>query len=131
MRQRAGDLVLGKVCGARRDVVAMGLQPLELLGGYPVAEDVDRLRLALEVRRQLHRDEGVGQVVDLQGAVDRVVVGDRHKVHPGLLGQLVHLGRLGRALGQRQRALDPELRARRRRRVHVHVGPAVLLIAHA
>jgi hypothetical protein len=64
------------------------------LGGDAVAEDVDRLGLALEPRRQLLGDEDVGAVGDLLDAGDRVVIGDRHEVHPATLGQLVDL--LGR-----------------------------------
>ncbi len=89
--QRAGDLALVHVGGAELDVAAVGLQPLVVLGRDPVAEHVHRLRLAAEVRGQLLGDEHVGAVGDLQHAGDRVVVGDRHEVHPAALGQLVDL----------------------------------------
>ena len=124
VRQRAGDLVLVQVLGHLLDVVGVRLQPLVVVGRDAVAEDVDRLGLALEPRRQLLGDEDVGAVGDLLDAGDRVVVGDRHEVHPATLGQLVDLfGRRG-ALGQAERALDPELRELRGGRVAVQVGPA-------
>jgi hypothetical protein len=94
------------------------------LGGDAVAEDVDRLGLALEPRRQLLGDEDVGAVGDLLDAGDRVVIGDRHEVHPATLGQLVDLFGRRRALGQPERALDPELRELRGGRVAVQVDPA-------
>ena len=67
------------------------------------------------------------QVGDRQRAGDRVVVGDRHEVHPAALGELVDLfGRRG-ALGQVQRALDAELRQLRGRRVDMHVCAAMFV----
>ena len=124
VRQRAGDLVLVQVLGDLLDVVGVRLQPVVVVGGDGVAEDVHRLGLGLEPRRQLFGDEHVGAVGDLEHAGDRVVVGDRHEVHPATLGQRVDLlGRRG-ALGQAERALDPELRKLRGGRVAVQVGPA-------
>ena len=60
--QRGGDLVLVQVLGAGLDVVVVGLEPLVVVGGDPVAEDVHGLRLALEPDGQLLGDERVGQV---------------------------------------------------------------------
>ena len=68
VRQRGGDLVLVQILGARLDVVAVGLQPLVIVGRDPVAEDVHGLGLALEPRGQLLGDERVGQVGDRQRA---------------------------------------------------------------
>ena len=59
-----------------------------------------RLGLALEVGRQLLGDEDVGKVGELQRAVDRVVIGDRHEVHPAPLGELIDLLGRGGALGR-------------------------------
>ena len=85
---------------------------------------MDLLGLAAEAGGQLLRDEHVGAVGDGQRAVDRVVVGDRHEVHPAPLGEGVDLlGRRG-ALGQAQRVLDPELGDRGGGRVAVQVDPA-------
>ena len=77
---------------------------------------------------QLLGDEHVGPVGDLQHAVDRVVVGDRHEVHPAPLGELVDLLRRRRALRQAERALDAELRDLRRGRVAVQVRPVVAVM---
>ena len=116
--------MLVQVLGHPLDVVGVRLQPLVVVGGDAVAEDVHSLGLALEPRRQLLGDEDVGAVGDLLDAGDRVVVGDRHEVHLATLGQLVDLfGRRG-ALGQSERALDPELRELRGGRVAMQVGPA-------
>ncbi len=68
-----------------------------------------RLGLAAEAGRELLGDEYVGTVGDLEDAVDRVVVGDRHEVHAAPLGERVDLLGRGRALGQTQGSLDPEL----------------------
>ena len=95
-------------------------------GVMPVAEHVHGLRLAPEAGGQLLGDEHVGPVGDLQHAGDRVVIGDRHEVHPAALGQLVDLLGRRRALGQPERALDAELRELRRGRVAVQVALAVL-----
>ena len=110
MGQGACNLVLAKVGGAGLEIAGMGLQPLVVPGSDPVTEDVNRLGLAGEAGGQLLGDEAVGTVRQLQAAVDRVVVGDRHEVHPAALCQLVYLLRWGRALGQPERALDPQPR---------------------
>ena len=93
----------------RLDVAAVGLQPLVVLWRDPVAEHVHGLGLAAEMRRQLLGDEHVRTAGDLQHAGDRVVVGDRHEVHPSPLGQLIDLLRRRGALGQAGRALHAEL----------------------
>ena len=108
VREGAGDPVLVKVRGTGLDVAGVGLQPLVVSESDPVTEDVNRLGLAGEADGQLLGDEGVGEVLELERPVDRVVIGDRHEVHPPPLGELVDLLRRGRALGQSERALDPE-----------------------
>jgi hypothetical protein len=108
VRERAGDLVLVKVCGAGLDVAGVCLQPLMVPGSDPVAEDVHRLGLAGEASGQLLGDEAIGTAGQLQAAVDRVVVGDRHEVHPPALGELVDLLGRRRALGQAEAALHAE-----------------------
>ena len=65
-----------------------------------------------------------GRCASVERARDRVVVGDRHEVHPAALGELVDLLRLGCALRQVQGTLDSQLRQLGCRRMHVHVGPA-------
>jgi hypothetical protein len=95
-----------------------------VVGGDAVAEDVDRLGLALEPRRQLLGDEDVGAIGDLLDPGDGVVIGDRHEVHPAALGQLVDLLWRRGALGQPERSLDPELGQLRGGRVAVQVDPA-------
>jgi hypothetical protein len=76
--------------------------------GDPVTEDVNRLGLAGEACGQLLGDEAVGTALQLQAAPDRVVIGDRHEVHPPLLGQLVDLLGWSRALGKPERSLHPQ-----------------------
>src|SRR6185437_8991896 len=49
-----------------------------------------------------------GQALELERPVDRVVIGDRHEVHPPPLGELVHLLRRSGALGESETPLDPE-----------------------
>ena len=122
MRQRTGDLVLAQVLGHDLDVARVRLEPHVVVGRDAEAQDVDRLRLAAEARGQLLGDEHVGPVGDLQRAVDRVVVGDRHEVHPATLGERVHRLRRRRTLGQSQGPLDAELRHLRGARVAVQVG---------
>jgi len=101
------------------------LQALVVVGGDPPAEDVDGLRLAAKPGRELLGDEGVVVAAgELQRAVDRVVVGDRHEVHPAALGELVHVLGRGRALRQAQRTLDTELGDHRCGGVAVQVDPA-------
>src|SRR6188768_2705853 len=121
VRKRAGDLVLGKVCGAGLDVAGMRLQPLVVSGSDPVTEDVNRLWLAGKARGQLLGDEAVGTISELETAVDRVVVGDRDEVHPPSLGELVDLLRRRRALGQPQRTLNSEPRELRGGGVAMHI----------
>ena len=55
-----------QVLGAGLDVAGVRLQPLVVVGRDPVAEDVNRLRLAREPGRQLLGDEDVGPVGDLE-----------------------------------------------------------------
>ena len=111
------------------DVVRVRLQPVVVVGRDPVTEHVHGLRLAAEARGQLLGHEDVRPVRDLQHAGDRVVVGDRHEVHPAALGQGVDLfGRRG-ALRQAERALDAELRHLRRRRVAVQVRTAAVHVS--
>ncbi len=126
VRERARDLALVQIGAAQLDVVAVGLQPVVVIGGDPVAEHVHGLRLAAEVGRQLLRDEHVRARGDLAHAGDRVVVGDRHEVHAAPLGELVDLLRRRRALRQPDCPLDAELGLLRRCRVAVHVHPARL-----
>jgi hypothetical protein len=123
VRERAGDVLLAQVLGDLLDGAGVRLQPLVVAGRDPEAEDVHRLRLAREARGQLLGDEHVRAVGDLERAVDRVVVGDGHKVHPAALGQRVDLLGRGRALRQPQRALDSQLGDRGGGRVAVQVGP--------
>ena len=82
------------------------------------------LRLAAEPGGQLLGDEHVRAVGDLEHAVDRVVVGDRHEVHAAPLRELVDLLRRRGALGQPERALHAEPRLLRGGRVAVQVGAA-------
>ncbi len=124
MCQRGCDLAGVQVFGAGLDAVVVSLKPFVVLRRDPVAEDVDRLGLSLEVDGQLLGDEHVGKVRKGKHPVDRVVVGDRDEVHAPALGELVDLAGLGGALGQCQGALNPQLRQLRRRRVHVHIDPA-------
>jgi len=106
--ERAGDLVLVQVGGARLDVAAVRLEPLMVLRRDPEAEDVHGLLLAAEPGGQL-RDERPRQVGDLERSVDGVVVGDGDEVHPARECEPVDLrGRSG-ALGQAEGALDAEL----------------------
>ena len=96
MGQGGRDPVPVQVLSARLDVIVVGLEPLVVGGSDPVAEDVDRLGLALEAHGQFLGDEGVVQVRDRLRARDRVVVGDGDEVHPLALGQFVNLfGRRG------------------------------------
>ena len=88
VRERACDAALGELVGDGLDVAGERLQALVVVGRDPPAEDVDGLRLGAEPGGQLLGDEGV--VVargELQRAVDRVVIGDRHEVHAAPLGE--------------------------------------------
>ena len=130
VRQRARDPVLVQVGGAGLDIAAVGLQPLVVAARDPEAEEVDGLRLSLEPRGQLLRDEDARIVRDLLDAGDGVVIGDRHEVHPATVGELQHLlGRRG-AFRQAERALHAELRALGRGRVTVQVGPGGAVESH-
>ena len=134
VRQRADDAARVEVLGTRLDVAGVGLQPPVVVGRDGVAQHVDRLRLAAEAHRQLLRDEGVGQVGELERAVDRVVVGDRHEVHAAPLRELIDLVRRRRALGEPEGALDAQHRDRGGGRVAVQVdarGPSALLVRRA
>ena len=68
VRERGGDLVLVKVCGAGLDVAGVRLQPLVISGSDPVTEDVHRLGLAGEASGQLLGDEAVGTIGELAGS---------------------------------------------------------------
>ena len=123
VRERAGDLALVQVGGDDLDVAGVRLEPVVVVRRDAEAEHVDALRLAAEGGGQLLRDEHVRPVGDRQDAVDRVVVRDRHEVHPAPLGERVDLlGRRG-ALRQPERALDGEAGDRGRRRVAVQIDP--------
>ena len=98
-----------QVLGARLEVAVVRLQPGVVVGRDPEAEHVDRLRLAPEPGGQLLGDEDVGPIGELEAAVDRVVIGDRHEVHAAPLGELVDLLRRRGALGKAEAALDAEL----------------------
>jgi hypothetical protein len=122
--QRTSDRVAVQVRGALLDVPRVTLEPLVVVGRDPEAEHVHLLRLALEARGQLLGDEHVRPIGDRERAVDRVVIGDRHEVHAAPLRELVHLLRRRGALGQPERALNPEARLLRRGRVAVEVDAA-------
>jgi hypothetical protein len=110
MGERACDLPVVEVLGDRRDVTGALEQPRVVVRRDAVAEDVDLMRLTGEARGQLLGDEHVGPVAQRQRAVDRVVVRDRHEVHPAPLGELVDLLRRRRALRQAERSLHAEPR---------------------
>ncbi len=105
MGQRARDLVVVEVFGARHHVPLMGSETVVIVGRDPVAQHVHGLRLILEPRRQLLGHERVRAVGQRQGAGDRVVIGDRDEVHAPPLGELVHLTGGGGALGHGVRAV--------------------------
>jgi hypothetical protein len=137
VRQRAGDLVVLKVCGAGLYIAGVCLQPLVVSGGDPVTEDVNRLGLAGEASGQLLGDEAIGTAGQLEATVDRVVIGDRDEIHPPTLGQLVDLLGRRRALGQAERALNPQPRKLRGGGVamHIYTGshrrlPALVVSVH-
>jgi hypothetical protein len=123
VRERGDYPPFVDVADARLEVAGAVLERLVVRGRDPVAEDVDRLALAAEPHGELLGDEDVRTVGDLEAAVDGVVIGDRHEVHPPALGELVDLLGGSRALRQAEGPLDPELGDRRGARVAVHVGP--------
>ena len=125
VRERACDLALRKLFGDGLDVAGERLQTLVVLPGDAPAEDVHRLGLAAKPGGELLGDERVLVAVGkLERAVDRVVIGDRHEVHPAALGEVIDLLRRCRALRQAERALHAELGHRRGGRVAVQVDPA-------
>jgi hypothetical protein len=109
MCQGAGDLVGVQVLRAGLDVAVVLLQPGVIVRGDPEAEQVDDLRLPAEPDGELLGDEDVVAIGDLQAAVDRVVIGDRHEVHAASLRELVDLLGWRRALGKAEAPLDSEL----------------------
>jgi hypothetical protein len=98
-----------QVLRACLDVAVVLLQPGVIVGGDPEAEQMDGLRLAAEPHGELLGDEDVVAIGDLEAAVDRVVIGDRHEVHAAPLGELVDLLGRGSAFRQSQAALNAEL----------------------
>ena len=110
MCQGAGDLVGVQVLRARLHVAVVLLQPGVIVRGDPEAEQVHGLGLPAEPDRELLGDEDVIAVGELEAAVDRVVIGDRHEVHAPPLGELIDLLRRRGALGEAEASLDPELR---------------------
>jgi hypothetical protein len=109
VRQRARDLVIPEVAGARLDIAVVRLEPLVVVRRDPVAQHVHGLWLAPEPDRQLLGDERVSELVELERTRDRVVIGDRHEVHPPPLGELVDLLGWRRALREPERPLDTKL----------------------
>jgi len=126
VRERRRDLVLVEVLGARLDVGVVELEPLVVVRGDVVAEDVHVLGLAAEGDRELLGEEHARVVGDLERAGDRVVIGDRHEVHAAAGSQLEDVLRRGRTLGQPQRGLHAELGHRRGGGVAVQIDPAGL-----
>ena len=82
MCESTGDFALCEVLRAALEVGRAGLKLGVVLGRDAEAQDMDRLLLAAEAGGELLGGEDVGPVGDLEAAVDRVVVGDRHEVHP-------------------------------------------------
>ncbi len=66
-------------------------------------QDVDRRAILEKLCRHFARNEDAGQVGDLERAVDRVVVGEGHEVHPPVARDPVDVVGLGEAL----RRADP------------------------
>ena len=125
VRERACDLALRKLIGDGLDVAGERLQALVVGPGDPPAEDVHRLGLAAKPGRELLGDERVLVARgEFDRAVDRVVIGDRHEVHPAALGEVVDLLRRRRALRQTERALHAQLGHRRGGRMAMQVDPA-------
>ena len=106
VRERAGDAARAEVFGARLQIVRV--VPAATRGRRARSRSRARARPGArpEAGGQLLRHEHVGAVGQREHAVDRVVVGDGHEVHPAALGELVDLlGRSG-ALRQPERPLD-------------------------
>ncbi len=123
--ERAGDAAFAKLFGDGLDVAGERLQALVILHRDPPDEDVHGLGLTAKPGGQLLRDERVVIACgELEGSVDRVVIGDRHEVHPAALGELVDLLRRRRALRQAECALHAQLGDGGGRRMAVQVDPA-------
>ena len=94
---RGRQALLGQEREERLEVAPPGLEGLVL--PLVEAEDVDvELPPAVEEDRHLLAHEGVGQVGEREGPLDRVVVGERHEVHPPPPRPVVDLERVGIAL---------------------------------
>jgi hypothetical protein len=81
VREHAQDVLLADVLDQLVHVAAKPLEIVVLRLGDPVGEHVDDRAVLRESRRDLLGDEGVGQVRDVEAALDRVVVGDGHQRH--------------------------------------------------
>ncbi len=123
--ERAGDLAPEKLFGDGLHVAGERLQTLVVVRGDAPDEDVHGLWLAAKPGGELLGDERVVVALgELERAVDRVVIGDRHEAHATALGEVVDLLRRRGAFRQPERALDAELGDRRGGRVAVQVDPA-------
>jgi hypothetical protein len=66
--------------------------------------------------------KGVWQICNLQAALDRIVIGDRHIIHAALEQLPVQLLRIGVAIWKIETTEQPFLRARTITRVDVKVA---------
>ena len=131
VRQHVHDALCAQVGREVEDVFAQALE-LRVLGlSDVVGQDVQFAAVLGEVGGDFLADEGAGQVRDLKGAVDGVVVGDGDHAHAARAGDVVDAPGFGEAF-RAAHALEQPLRGPRGMLgVHVQVDAKEVLVHRA
>src|SRR5690242_7021701 len=100
MRNRVRDVRAGEISLERENVIANDLNVLVLLFGDAPNQNVNFARVLRKISRNLLTNECVGQIANLETAIDRVVVRDRDKIHPPVGQLFVQLARVRITVGK-------------------------------
>ncbi len=104
---RVDDVLAEHVVAKVVNVLADFLDRAELFLADPADQAVDFAAILGKVGRDLGRQEGAGQMGDLQRAVDAVVVRNRDELHPPLPRPAVDFQRLDEAFGRTDPPQNP------------------------
>ena len=99
------------------DVFADAFDIAMLLFGNPPHQNVQLAGIVRKISSNLLADECPRQVRNFQAAIDRVVIGDGHEIHPTFAQLFVQLLWIGIAVGKIEAAKKPFFRARTMARV--------------
>jgi hypothetical protein len=112
MGDGVGDSSALQITLQRKNIVADERDVGVLLFGNAPGEKVNLAGVLRKISRDLFADESVRQITNLQAAIDRVVIGDCHKIHSAFDELAMQLARIGIRIGKIKSPKEPFLGTR-------------------